>query len=91
MSDFFPKQEFSKGPHAAAWVDISASKTFKEAVTAALCQMQFNQGYSKDHGSAAANGLQMEGARAFLSILMNLTTPPEEPVKRTMKDNLIHA
>jgi hypothetical protein len=63
---------------------------FVDAANSALVQMQFNQGYARDGFEVQRNGFQMEGARAFLSILMNLTTPPEEAPKRMAVDNLDH-
>jgi len=88
--DFSPKATFAKGPHAAAWTDMASSTLFREAASAAMLQMQANIGTALSNESAIANARQMEGARIFLSILMNLTTPPEEPSKRQTRDNLIH-
>jgi hypothetical protein len=88
--DFSPKATFAKGPHAAAWTDVASSALFREAASAAMLQMQANIGTALSNESAIANARQMEGARIFLSILMNLTTPPEGAPKRTVKDNLVH-
>jgi len=88
--DFSPKADFAKGPSAAAWKDAASSRVFIEAAGAAMLQMHANQGYSKLQTEAMANAYQMEGARAFLSILMNLTTPPAESPKRPQSENLRH-
>lgn len=88
--DFTPKSHFSKGPHAQAWTDVASSALFRDAAGAAMLQMQANQGYSTSQNQAMANAFQMEGARAFLSILMNLTTPPSEVPARPKSENLDH-
>jgi hypothetical protein len=92
--DFSPKSDFAKGPRAAQWTDVASSALLREAVGAAMLQMQSNQGFVtplSDTNKAAAHCFHMEGARIFLSILMNLTTPPSEAPKRVGNDNLIHS
>ena len=88
--DFKPKSDFAKGPNAAAWNDVVSSRTFSEAAGAAMLQMQSNLGMAHITDEAVAHCRQMEGARIYLSILMNLTTPPEEVQKRMAVDNLDH-
>jgi len=88
--DFSPKADFAKGPRAAQWTEVATSALFREAAGAAMLQMQANHGYSKLQTEAMANAYQLEGARAFLSILMNLTTPPTETPKRPQSENLRH-
>lgn len=88
--DFTPKLTFAKGPSAQAWTDVASSSLFREAASAAMLQMQANQGYSKLQTEAMANAYQLEGARAFLTTLMNLTTPPVEAPKRPTSENLKH-
>ena len=89
--DFSPKADFAKGPSAAAWSDVAASKLFTEAAGAAMLQMQANLGMATAE-RVTAHCYQMEGARIFLSILLNLTTPPETVTrpKTQLPDNLDH-
>lgn len=89
--DFLPKSVFAKGPHAAQWTEVASSTLLREAASAALVQMQFNQGYSASPTEAMAKAYQMEGARAFLDILMNLTTPPKQTPERPKSENLDHS
>jgi hypothetical protein len=70
---------------------VASSTLFREAASAAMLDMQQRQLTAMGNEVAAANHYRMEGARTFLSTLMNLTTPPEEPPKRQTRDNLIHA
>jgi hypothetical protein len=88
--DFSPKSDFAKGPRAAQWTDVASSALLREAVGAAMLEMQARMGFVSNVNDAAANTFKMEGARIFLSILMNLTTPPSEAPKRVGNDNLIH-
>jgi len=89
--DFSPKVTFAKGPYATVWTNIASSSEFRDAAGTAMLQMQANLGLAATNESAAANCFKMEGARQFLSVLMNLTTPPEEPPKRIRTDNLNHS
>jgi hypothetical protein len=88
--DFSPKADFAKGPSAAAWKDAASSRVFIEAAGAAMLDMQQRQLTAMGNEVAAANHYRMEGARTFLAILMNLTTPPPEPPKRPQSENLKH-
>lgn len=89
--DFSPKSNFAKGPSAQPWTDVASSVLFREAASAAMLQMQANQLTAMGNEVAAANHYRLEGARTFLSVLMNLTTPPEEMPKRVRSDNLNHS
>lgn len=88
--DFTPKLTFAKGPSAQAWTDVASSALFREAASAAMLQMQANLGIAVTVEGVTANCRQMEGARIFLAVLMNLTTPPEEALKRPTSENLKH-
>lgn len=87
---FSPKDTFAKSASAQPWTDVASSALFREAAGVALLQMQSNIGMAVSRETAEANCYKLEGARQFLAILMNLTTPPEEPRKRSTNDNLIH-
>lgn len=89
--DFSPKSNFSKGPSAQPWTDVASSVLFREAAGVAMLQMQANLGMAGNADTAQAAWFKLEGARTFLSVLMNLTTPPEEMPKRVRSDNLNHA
>jgi hypothetical protein len=88
--EFSPKSNFAKGPSAAAWTEVASSALLRESAGAAMLEMQARSGFVSNFNDAAANNFKMEGARIFLSILMNLTTPPTETPKRETNDNLIH-
>ena len=87
--DFSPKADFAKGPRATQWTDVATSALFREAAGVAMLDMQQRQLVSLGEG-AAANYYRMEGARTFLSTLLNLTTPPAETPKRPQSENLRH-
>lgn len=89
--DFSPKATFAKSAMAQPWTDVASSALFREAASAAMLQMQANQGYARDGFQVQQNAFQMEGARTFLSILMNLTTPPSEAPPRPRSENLNHS
>lgn len=89
--DFSPKSTFAKSAAAQPWADVVSSEVFRQAASAAMLQMQFNAGYSTTQSFAMASWYQMEGARAFLSILMNLTTPPQEAPARPKSEKLDHS
>lgn len=89
--DFAPKATFAKSAQAEPWAAFASSDVFRNAAGAAMLQMQANQGYSTTQTQAMANAYQLEGARTFLSILMNLTTPPSEAPARPRSENLNHS
>lgn len=88
--DFSPKANFAKGPNAQAWTNVASSPLFVEAAGVAMLQMQANLGASNDQWKAIGHCLQMEGARIFLAILMNLATPIEPAKPMRYSDNLRH-
>jgi hypothetical protein len=70
---------------------VASSALFREAAGVAMLEMQARMGFVSNVNDAAANTFKMEGARMFLSVLMNLTTPPAEAPKRIKSDTLNHA
>lgn len=90
MSDFNPKADFKASAHAKPWDDVCDSAVFRAAVSAALLQMQANTEFSFDPVKSAALDQRMQGARIFLSILMNLnrSTPEGKPLVKSA--NLDH-
>ena len=89
--DFSPKATFAKSASAEPWTAVASSALFREAASVAMLDMQQRQLTAMGNEVAAANHYRMEGARTFLSTLMNLATPPEQMPKRIKSDNLNHA
>lgn len=69
-----PKQAFQKTSHAKTHLDLVTTPGFHRAIEAALLEMQLNQIGSAD---ASENWHQLEGAKKFIRILMDLAEPPE--------------
>jgi hypothetical protein len=88
--DFKPKDDFRNSQHAKPWGEVCDSATFRAAVTAAMLQMQANSEFTFDREKSASLDQRMQGARVFLSILMNLnsTTPEGKPLVKSA--NLDH-
>lgn len=89
--DFSPKAFFAKGPMAQPWSEIASSDLFRAAASAAMLQMQANLGMAQTGVDAAANCYRLEGARTFLAIAMNLTTPPSPAPEKSKRENLDHS
>ena len=89
--DFAPKAIFAKSAQAEPWTAVASSDVFRNAAGAAMLQMQANLGSPKNFYHAGAIAYQLDGARIFLSILMNLTTPPTEAPPRPRSENLNHS
>ena len=77
--NFDPKKAFNESEHAKAWHDLVASKGFHAAAEAALANMVLNFPSANELATAAANDWRMQGARRFLTELMNLTEPGSTP------------
>lgn len=73
------KGDFKKGTHKSAFHDLSGSAVLHEAIKTALLTMQAGFPTVSDMSVAAANHLRMEGARAFVAVLLNLTEEPKKP------------
>lgn len=79
-----PKKDFCENSgYRKAWADVADSQTFSAAVTAALIIQQQSLNNIPDMASAAAAAWRMEGAKQFMSILMNLAevSPPAPEIK----------
>jgi len=84
-----PRETFRGSPFANGWLDRVDSAQFQAAVQATMLEMNIRNSAPPDMASAASYQFRMEGAKQFLSILMNLTL--EEPAKRTpLPQNLDH-
>lgn len=77
--DLEPKARFLKSEHAKAFADISVNPAFHHALEVSLAEMQLQ--FRKPHQDSAANWHELEGARRFITILLNLAEPPL-PVRR---------
>lgn len=75
-----PKDSFQKSEHAKGWPDVMDSRRFHMAAMAAFAQMQMELGHPADMGTAAAQRWELEGAKRFLSILMQLADSNAKPV-----------
>lgn len=74
-----PKQDFQKSEHAKGWPDVVDSRRFHMAAMAAFAQMQVELGHPADMATAAAQRWELEGAKRFLSILMQLAETGVKP------------
>lgn len=74
---------------SAGWQDIVDSNRFKDAATVAYAELEISQLASKDMQEAAARAWLLQGAKQYLSILMGLTEPQPEPVKKVIPGQLI--
>lgn len=81
-----PRETFRNSPFSKGWQDLVDSNQFHMAAQAALAQMQTINSNYKSPEDAAAHAYAMQGAVAFLHILMDLTTPAPKPVERFTKD-----
>lgn len=82
------RERFIASAHRKIWHDITGTSAFEAAADTALLALTQSFGEAKDATESAAINYRIEGARAFLSILSNLTEPI--PVPRRINDNLNH-
>lgn len=75
-----PKKRFIESGDAKAWADLAASEWFHRGLECALAEFTMKTGLSPDMPTAAAIAARAEGARSFISIMLNLTNPEKEPV-----------
>jgi hypothetical protein len=89
--DLNPKQDFQNSPHAKAWDEACDTAVFRAAACAALLQMEANAEFTFEPSMSSVLNQRMQGARIFLSILMNLTrkTPAGKPLAKSA--NLDHS
>ena len=86
-----PKQAFIDSPQSKLWENVAESEMMRMAISAAMLQMHGSMGFPNVATEAAANDFRMQGARIFASILINLTTPPEQLPQRKDVGNLDHS
>lgn len=84
-----PKETFRRSTVAKDWAEGVTSITVQTAVRSALAQFVFEQDlHSETFDGAARNALRLEGARQFMSILLNLAEKELERPLRMASDNL---
>lgn len=79
-----PKARFLKSPDAKLFADMAGSPSFHHAVETALSELQLSSGKA----DAAANWNQLQGAKSFIAILLNLPEPPAKPRRGVPHENL---
>lgn len=88
---FNPKKDFCDDANRRKqWGDISASKVFNDAITAAFVIQQQILNAPPDLATAASYAYRMEGAKQFAQILMNLSEFAQTPRPATDAHNLSH-
>lgn len=69
-----PKQRFNKNKAAADFhADLVGKDAFQAALEAALCQMELEMPAVVNPAQDVTTASQMNGARKFISIFLNLT------------------
>lgn len=86
-----PKTRFLRSQVAKNWAEAVTSIEVRSSAEAALAQFVFEQPTDfKDKDAASAEALRLQGARRYMSILLNLAEKePDQPVKM-VSDNLPH-
>lgn len=82
-----PKQRFQRTEDAKKHLDLVTQDSFLNAVTIALVQMQMETPPSKLGAESCDLQNQLQGAKRFVDILLNLAEP-EKPIKKPATDNL---
>lgn len=79
-----PKARFLKSPDAKLVADMVVNPAFIHAVEASLSELQLASGKA----DPAGNWQRLQGAKAFISILLNLPEPPAKPRRGVPHENL---
>lgn len=91
MNKITPRDRFKKNPDfAKSHNDLVNSEPFKVAVETALLEMQLRQSGPLAIQDGMVTQSKMEGAKEFISILLNLTEAAPLPQTRPAS-NLDHA
>lgn len=80
-----PKSRFLKSAECKTVADILAKPEFHRALEVALSEMQLSPPKGVD---AQSNWNRLEGAKQFVSILLNLADPPAATRRGTPRENL---
>lgn len=79
-----PKSRFLQSPDAKLVADMVVSPAFIHAVEVALSELQLASGKA----DPAGNWQRLEGAKQFISILLNLPEPVTKPRRGSPRENL---
>lgn len=79
MKTIDPKQTFLKTPDAARFADAMNQPLIRQGIEIALQQFVMNQMPTTDLTAAAVSSIALEGAKRYVSILLNLTEPDQLP------------
>lgn len=80
-----PKNQFLRTKDAKAVADMVANPALQRGLEVALAEMHLSVGKSSD---AASNWHQLEGAKRFISILLNIADPPTPTRRGSPRENL---
>lgn len=87
MKTISPREQFQKSPAATAFADIVSNPIFSLGIETALMQFVMNQAAPDRLETAAYRQHELQGAKQFVDILINLCTVPE-PAAKTSNINL---
>lgn len=87
--DLTPRANFLKSQHKRFFHEATATDWFHAAVETALVKMQIDLKAPPDMATAASYAWRMEGAKQFVTILMNLTETEKKAPARP-EQNLDH-
>jgi hypothetical protein len=83
-----PKSRFLKTTESKAHLDLVTQDYFQTALTVALAEMEMNMPPPGSPTNGWDNASQMQGAKRFIEVLLNLAEPPapqKKPVSETLK------
>lgn len=84
-----PKESFRKSPVGKIWAELVTKDDFRTGVATALAQFVFEQDTdSESWESATRDALKLQGARRFLTILLNLAEKEVVAPIKMASDNL---
>lgn len=79
-----PKANFLRSADAKPFADMAASPVLMRAAEVALSELQLRSGKT----DPAANWQRLEGAKEFITILLNLPEPNEKRRRGNAHENL---
>lgn len=85
-----PREMFQKTADSKEHLELVQKPSFQNAIHAALAEMQMRQIAPSTPSQSWDAGVKMEGAKVFISILLNLAEPTEER-KQLPRKNLDHS
>lgn len=79
MKSLEPKLEFLKSPTAADFAELINNPLVKNGIRVALEQFVQDQPRHDDFNGATKAQYELQGAKRYISTLLNLTEPDEQP------------